>query len=166
MKKKKQACCPYSSRRNPKFIRLIRSTLAILPSTKLICGGPDSRHGVRRHLHKLVYTTIVMIISVWSPVSVNEQKHLIHSNRYVSRSISLPYNWPQRSSWQSGEATFNVAREFVVLVRGKMKKVNKIEEALCLAPTTCENCPPLVEARRPARSVPVTAAPPGLVFLM
>lgn len=40
------------------------STLAILPNTKLICGGPDSHDRARRHLHKLVYAAIVIITGV------------------------------------------------------------------------------------------------------
>lgn len=45
------------------------STLAILPNTKLICGGPDSHDRARKHLHKLVCAAIVIITGVWSPVS-------------------------------------------------------------------------------------------------
>lgn len=54
------------------------------------------------------------------------EKHLIHSNRYVSQSISLPYNWPQRSPSQSRVATFYAAQDFVALVHPRSTRHTKL----------------------------------------
>lgn len=59
-------------------------------------------------------------------MSAKEEKHLIHSNRYVSQSISLSCNWPQRSPLQSRVVIFNAARESVLLIQPLSSQQTKL----------------------------------------
>lgn len=140
---------------NPELIPLVFSALTILPSIKLICSGADSCYCVRRHLHKLVYTTIVMVISMWSLVSVNEKNISSIQIDMSAKALASHIIGHRGHPGKAERATFNVAQEFVILIQNPLR----------LTPTY-ENSSRLVEMWHLTRSVQFTAAHPGIVFLM
>lgn len=128
------------------------TTPAFLSNTKLICGGPDSHHCVRRHLHKLVYTTILMIIGVWSPVSAKEKNISSIQIDMSAKALASPIigrrGHPRKAEWRHLMRHKNLLCSFTLVLPDT-------QSGMCQT-----------EMWHPACSVAAAAAYPGPVGLL